>query len=266
MFHGSSYDSSSVSEISFGTPTTRRVLNILFDSDVSLLNNVARDSDFIKNKVSIGSRILRPRKNVKHLPRRSGGASCFDEPSFQNSTNGVDFDVIEYMHDRKVNKKFIVFTSNERKQYYEFTINSKSTNYHCVQCFAQNKRTTIKRTIHDNGSHTFEFNTDEHVCNPIDYLPENQSSLIVKSPNFKFIKLEVRRKMRPYLVVFDAVNKDMCYRFRFDSSQKLYVCLECKNQGYTVSARFIQHNGETSIELGRIQHICEPQKYIPQKL
>uniref|UniRef100_A0A914QHG5 Uncharacterized protein n=1 Tax=Panagrolaimus davidi TaxID=227884 RepID=A0A914QHG5_9BILA len=114
--------------------------------------------------------------------------------------------------------------------------------------------------------HTFEFNTDEHVCDPIDYLPENQSSLIVKSPDFKFIKREVHGKIKPLLIVFDAVNKDMCYKFGYDSYQRLFYCLKCKELGRAVSARFIQHNGETSIVLGRLQHICEPQKYIPENL
>uniref|UniRef100_A0A914QFH9 Uncharacterized protein n=1 Tax=Panagrolaimus davidi TaxID=227884 RepID=A0A914QFH9_9BILA len=83
-----------------------------------------------------------------------------------------------------------------------------------------------------------------------------------KSPDYKFTKRKVFGKLKPLLIVFNAVNKDMCYKFGYDSCHKFYTCLECKKRGHTVSARFIQHNGETTIELGRLQHICEPQKYI----
>uniref|UniRef100_A0A914P8U6 Uncharacterized protein n=1 Tax=Panagrolaimus davidi TaxID=227884 RepID=A0A914P8U6_9BILA len=263
--------------------TPKRTFNSS-EPSTSSAYSMRRRSNVNYKEVGIGSnRILRRKSNVspyvkpvprksnvfpsaKPLPKKSDGESCFDEPSPQNSTNDVDFDVIEYLHDGKVNKKIIVFASNERKQYYEFTFNSKTTNYHCVQCFAQNKRTTIGRTIHDNGSHTFEFNTDEHICDPIDYSPGNQSSLIVKSPNFKFTKREVYGKMKPLLIVFDPVDKDICYKFGYDSYPRLFLCSGCKKLGRTVNARFIQHSGETSIELGRLQHICEPQKYIPENL
>uniref|UniRef100_A0AC35G1G6 Uncharacterized protein n=1 Tax=Panagrolaimus sp. PS1159 TaxID=55785 RepID=A0AC35G1G6_9BILA len=190
--------------------------------------------------------------------------SHFDEPTPKNSPKNVDFDIVEYLHDEKFDKKLLVFSSNERKQCYEYVFVKTTINYYrCIKCFEQKKVIKIKTETHNDGSRTFDFNTEKHICEPIEYLPGNYQSLIIKSSNFKFVKHEFCGKTFPLLIIFDINDKNMCYRFGFDSYGKFYVCNGCTNRGLKFFARFIQHEEQTAVELCRFRHICKPRKYIP---
>jgi hypothetical protein len=193
--------------------------------------------------------------------------SLFDQqPSPQNSSD-VNFDIVEYSHNGKLDRKLLVFTSNDQQQCYEFLFNRIKCCYRCIKCLDQKKHTDIKATIHDDGSKTFDFSGEEHVCEPYYYVPESyESSLIIKSPNYLYTKRLNNGKMFRVLIIFADEEKNMCYQFGFDSFEKHFTCHRCKTRKRTVMARFIQHNGETSIELNSLQHICEPQKYIPDTL
>uniref|UniRef100_A0AC34F377 Uncharacterized protein n=1 Tax=Panagrolaimus sp. ES5 TaxID=591445 RepID=A0AC34F377_9BILA len=186
----------------------------------------------------------------------------FDVPSPQNSSADVYFDIVEYEHDGKMDRKLLVFTSSEQKQCYEFVFNRIKCCYRCIKCLAQKKHTEIKAIIHDDGSKTFDFNEEEHECYPIHYAPENYLSLIIKSPNYQITKSLKNGKMFRTLIIFADEEKNMCYQLGFDSYEKQFCCGRCKKLKKTILARFIQHNGETAVELNRLQHFCEPQKYI----
>uniref|UniRef100_A0A914QH87 Ubiquitin-like domain-containing protein n=1 Tax=Panagrolaimus davidi TaxID=227884 RepID=A0A914QH87_9BILA len=180
-----------------------------------------------------------------------------------NSSNDVDFDIVEYIKNEKLDKKLLVFTSNERKKCYEFMFVRSPSVFRCIKCLAQKKRTDIKVTIHKDSSKTYNFNTVEHVCEPIEYLSkDNEPSLIVKSPNFKFIKINSKGETVPLLIVFKSDDKSHCYRFEFDAFQKFYICIGCKKYRRMITARFIEHEGNTALELNHLQHLCHPQNYI----
>uniref|UniRef100_A0AC35F8I2 Uncharacterized protein n=1 Tax=Panagrolaimus sp. PS1159 TaxID=55785 RepID=A0AC35F8I2_9BILA len=136
--------------------------------------------------------------------------------------------------------------------------------YRCIKCIAQKKVIKIKTETHEDGSKTFDFNTEKHICEPIEYLPRNyQSSLILKSPNFKLVKRESRGQLHPLLIIFASDDRNMCYKFGFDLCHNMFFCYECKKQGRSFTARFIQYEGKTAVEFNRLEHICKTQKYIP---
>uniref|UniRef100_A0A914R3N6 Uncharacterized protein n=1 Tax=Panagrolaimus davidi TaxID=227884 RepID=A0A914R3N6_9BILA len=190
--------------------------------------------------------------------------SDFDEPTPKNSPENVDFDIVRYFNDGKSHKKLLVFASNERKQCYEYVfVKTPLSYYGCNKCFAQKKVIKIKTETHEDGSRTFDFDTDKHICEPIEYLPENYQSLIIDSSNFKFEKRPVKGKIHPLLIIFASDDKNMCYKFGFDTCHNMFFCYECKKQYRNFTARFIQYEEKTAIEVNRLEHICKPQKYIP---
>uniref|UniRef100_A0A914RAH0 Uncharacterized protein n=1 Tax=Panagrolaimus davidi TaxID=227884 RepID=A0A914RAH0_9BILA len=210
--------------------------------------------------------------NPSRLPIRNARKRSFNkisknihEPTPKNSLNDVIFDLVECTKNEIMDKKLLIFTSNEQKQCYEFIFVRKTCNFRCIKCLTKQMKTEIKVTNHDNGSRTYDFNIDgEHVCEPIEYLPKNYgSSLIIKSPNFKFEKRLVRGKIHPYLIIFNSGNRNMCYKFGFDCGSKAFHCLNCRLiHNISISARYIQHGGENAIELNRLQHVCRPMKYV----
>uniref|UniRef100_A0AC34GQX0 Uncharacterized protein n=1 Tax=Panagrolaimus sp. ES5 TaxID=591445 RepID=A0AC34GQX0_9BILA len=198
-------------------------------------------------------------------------SSSFVEPSPRNSSNDVLFDIVEDFHDGNLVKKLLVFTSTEKMHCYEYFYRYNcSTDYRCIKCLEQNYNSLIKATIYDDGSRTYNFDTvEDHVCQPISYAPENyRSSLIVKSPNFKFLQRKIRGMIKPLLIIFNSDDKNTCYKFRYEGARKQYVCSGCKDlHHFLLSARFIQHNQSNSIELGHSQHHrCQPKKFVPESL
>uniref|UniRef100_A0A914QL13 Uncharacterized protein n=1 Tax=Panagrolaimus davidi TaxID=227884 RepID=A0A914QL13_9BILA len=128
----------------------------------------------------------------------------------------------------------------------------------CIKCLEQKKEIILKTTITP-GCRNFDFNTDEHVCESIGYLPENYgSSLIIKAPNFKLLN----EKNPPSLIILNSGDKNLCYKFGYDNSQKVYYCNQCITRNMKLTARFIQHGGENAIEFNRLDHICQPKKCI----
>uniref|UniRef100_A0A914QDI0 Uncharacterized protein n=1 Tax=Panagrolaimus davidi TaxID=227884 RepID=A0A914QDI0_9BILA len=210
------------------------------------------------NKISNNKNYVKPTEDKKEqIPRKS---FCH-EPTPKNSSNDVVFDLVECTKNGKMDKKLLIFTTNEQKQCYEFAFRKHF--YRCIKCLAKQMQTEIKVIKHDNGSRIYDFNTVEHVCEPIEYLPENYgSSLIIKSPNFKFEKRLVRGKFHPLLIIFNSDDKSMCYKLGYDCNQKQFQCTNCKRNHTIIGARYIQHGGETSIELNRLQHVCRPIKYV----
>uniref|UniRef100_A0AC35EU45 Uncharacterized protein n=1 Tax=Panagrolaimus sp. PS1159 TaxID=55785 RepID=A0AC35EU45_9BILA len=154
--------------------------------------------------------------------------------------------------------KLLVFTSNARKQCYEFMFIQNSCFFRCIKCLEQ-KKDIILKTTRNLGCRNFDFNTSKHVCEPIVYLPKNYgSSLIIKAPNFKLLN----GRIHPSLIIFNSGDKNLCYKFRYDNSQIVYYCSQCMKQSMKLTARFIQHGGENAIELNRLNHLCQPKKYI----
>uniref|UniRef100_A0A914QXP0 Uncharacterized protein n=1 Tax=Panagrolaimus davidi TaxID=227884 RepID=A0A914QXP0_9BILA len=192
--------------------------------------------------------------------------TCIDEPTPENSSNYIIFDFVEFLRHGKPRKKLLIFTSPERTHCYEFLSHRTSRKYRCLKCLDQEQDTVIYATIHFNESKTYDFNIDEeHVCEPIEYLPENyQTSLIIKSPNFEFVKHERNGKMHPFLIIFDSGDRNMCYKFGFVCKNKIFYCIDCRHHhNIFITARYIQHGGENAIEFNRLDHLCQPKRYTP---
>uniref|UniRef100_A0AC34F6Q4 Uncharacterized protein n=1 Tax=Panagrolaimus sp. ES5 TaxID=591445 RepID=A0AC34F6Q4_9BILA len=207
------------------------------------------------------------KENDEILPKKSALSSII-EPFPKNSSADVMYDIVEYFQDGEMHKKILVFTSAERKKCYEYFYRNNKSHWRCIKCSALKKSTVINGTIHGDGSKTFDFNrAEEHICEPIDFLIENyHSSLIVKSPNFEFLQRDLYGKMKTLLVIYDSNDKNISCKFVFDSYHKHYYCFECKKQGLTDSARFIQHNGVNAIELANSQRRCKLKDCAPQTL
>uniref|UniRef100_A0A914PTE3 Uncharacterized protein n=1 Tax=Panagrolaimus davidi TaxID=227884 RepID=A0A914PTE3_9BILA len=191
--------------------------------------------------------------------------TCIDEPTPENSSNNIIFDFVEFLHNGKPEKKLLIFTSPERTHCYEFVSLHTAIKYRCLQCLAQEQDTVVKATMRFDGSKTYDFNIDEHVCEPIEYLPENyQTSLIIKAPNFEFVKHEKNGKMHPYLIIFDSGDRNMCYKFGFVCKNKIFYCIDCRHHhNIFITARYIQHGGENAVEFNRLDHLCQPKRYTP---
>uniref|UniRef100_A0A914Y9Y1 Uncharacterized protein n=1 Tax=Panagrolaimus superbus TaxID=310955 RepID=A0A914Y9Y1_9BILA len=252
-------------------------LNILTDT---LLIVAVEKNETCLNESRIGHYSMRKRSlnNISYkesddesdesLPKKSKSSAFVKQPSAENSSIDVVFDIVADIIDGKVVKKLLIFSSNERKQCYEFVFYRGSRVYRCIGCSARQKSNVVKVVIHDDGSKTFEFNTiKKHICQPLDYLPENyRSSLILKSSNFELFHRPIRGTIRPVLIIFDPDNRNNFYKFYFDSSSKCFCCSDCRKEGTLFSARFIQHNGIKTLEFGFSQHRCQPKKNISQEL
>uniref|UniRef100_A0AC34FRR9 Uncharacterized protein n=1 Tax=Panagrolaimus sp. ES5 TaxID=591445 RepID=A0AC34FRR9_9BILA len=180
-----------------------------------------------------------------------------NEPLPKNSSNDVVFDIVEYGVIGNLQKKLLIFTSNERNQCYEYLPCTRtSKEYQC----SKHPESIIIATIHDDGSKTFNFETiKEHVCQPIQYLPENYyKSLIVKSPNFKLFNRKSNRGWNPSLFIKVSDAGNFFYKFGFEKQSKQYYCYGCKLLK-KLTARFIQLNGCNAIELGHSHHRCKPE-------
>uniref|UniRef100_A0A914QVZ4 Uncharacterized protein n=1 Tax=Panagrolaimus davidi TaxID=227884 RepID=A0A914QVZ4_9BILA len=214
-----------------------------------------------RKKLKVSRKPSRKASNVSSLTVASSSTpyvSVIDEPLPQNTPENAIFDIVEYIQDGKLDKKLLVFTTNEQKQCYEFMFIRNTCNFRCIKCFEQNKDIILKTTKKP-GCRSFDFYTSKHVCKSIDYLPENYgSSLIIKAPNFKLLN----GRIHPSLIIFNSGDKNFCYKFRYDNSLKVYYCNQCIKLNMKLTARFIQHGGENAIELNRLNHLCKPKKCI----
>uniref|UniRef100_A0AC34FUZ2 Uncharacterized protein n=1 Tax=Panagrolaimus sp. ES5 TaxID=591445 RepID=A0AC34FUZ2_9BILA len=185
----------------------------------------------------------------------------------KNSADDVLFDIVECFVDGSKKKKLLIFTTNERKRCYEYV--ASNNDYQCIH----HPESKIKATINDDASKSYNFDAlKEHVCQPTDYSPQNyQTSLIVQSPNFKLFQRLNRGSWHPVIFVVYPTDKSLCYKYSFNVSNRVYRCIGCSNRVYRcigcrynnklLSARFIQLNGNTAIELGQSEHQCEPENF-----
>uniref|UniRef100_A0A914Q4E8 Uncharacterized protein n=1 Tax=Panagrolaimus davidi TaxID=227884 RepID=A0A914Q4E8_9BILA len=138
----------------------------------------------------------------------------------------------------------------------------------------------------ENRKEYFVHDPSKHVCKPVkissfetpkferlerkDIVFEGKSktkslkidkSRILKLPNFEF-RPSRNGKPEGTLVIFDSKDKSTIYEYYYYTSQKIFICLNCKNKNRHVSAKIHvdEKNGEKFIELSKNEHICEPKK------
>uniref|UniRef100_A0A914QX76 Uncharacterized protein n=1 Tax=Panagrolaimus davidi TaxID=227884 RepID=A0A914QX76_9BILA len=52
----------------------------------------------------------------------------------------------------------------------------------------------------------------------------------------------------------------MIYEYNYHTSQKIFICSNCKNRRVTAKIHVDEKNGEKFIEISKNEHICEPKK------
>lgn len=72
--------------------------------------------------------------------------------------------------------RLLIFTSEERTHCYEFFYDQTNDVYYCNKCKAKHSRTSLRVDVDDSEKVNFKFGKNEHICQPIEYLPENYKS------------------------------------------------------------------------------------------
>uniref|UniRef100_A0A914PHZ1 Uncharacterized protein n=1 Tax=Panagrolaimus davidi TaxID=227884 RepID=A0A914PHZ1_9BILA len=175
-----------------------------------------------------------------------------------NSLNPVTFDIVKYRENGTFNKRLLLFTSNERKQCYEYYSLHSRSSYRCIECKKERNFVDIKYSVNDEGRKTFHFNTPQHhICEPFDYSPTNYGpSLIVKSPNFMLTEHKYNGRFFPKVIILDENDKNFKAELQYSKPMKVYYCFRCRKQKTNFTARIIDFEGNDAIEIGCSKHVC----------
>uniref|UniRef100_A0A914P3A2 Uncharacterized protein n=1 Tax=Panagrolaimus davidi TaxID=227884 RepID=A0A914P3A2_9BILA len=149
-----------------------------------------------------------------------------------------------------------IYTTPDKKLCYKYTL-QKQNQFLCYHCKKRNA--AAKLCQDENGEDYIELNNVEHNCKAKEY----SNSKIINLPNFKIIQNDDNKK---FLFVFDQNDNSRCYTFCYQFSRESFMCKSCLNKKRKVSAKLRQYeNGEEYIEIMYNNHICEPEKYEPEK-
>uniref|UniRef100_A0A914P562 Uncharacterized protein n=1 Tax=Panagrolaimus davidi TaxID=227884 RepID=A0A914P562_9BILA len=182
-------------------------------------------------------------KPVKYQP---------EPPKFRN------FLVFENESERK-GTKLIVFTSEERKEYYEYSLWKGQKYFHCLGCYPM-KSTIAKLFKDENGEDFIEFGKIEHVCNAKIFDSEKFGDNI-RIHDYQYEMLpNCKGETDTKIIIFKSENYSLGYDYVPD---KFFCCLKCRSLKKYVIAKFVKkENGEKFLELSRNEHACEPHNFL----
>uniref|UniRef100_A0A914XXK3 Uncharacterized protein n=1 Tax=Panagrolaimus superbus TaxID=310955 RepID=A0A914XXK3_9BILA len=178
-----------------------------------------------------------------------------------SSLDSLNYEVCEFTEGGKLRKRLLVFTSSDRKKCYQYSYSSGHNNYHCRKCDPRRHYVCATFVVDDMGIKELTFGRNQHLCKPIDYVPENyKSPEIIKFPAFKIVEKLSKKRMVKRLIIF--ADKGKCYEYSLND-KGIFHCLACIILKRYVSAKLIKDsdNGDY-LELNRAKHICKPKKYI----
>uniref|UniRef100_A0AC34FI66 Uncharacterized protein n=1 Tax=Panagrolaimus sp. ES5 TaxID=591445 RepID=A0AC34FI66_9BILA len=158
-------------------------------------------------------------------------------------------------------QKIVIFHSDDRNLFWEFPIMNKS--FRCRQCKLQNHDVIVKLNTKKDGEKYVILGNQQHICEPIMFEAEK----IIESPNFLLINKNDAIS-NTILLIFTSPSKDLCYKYVYQKNIKRFQCFFCfgKNRSY-VSAKICQKlDGTEYVQMGNKDHICDPQKYVPENV
>uniref|UniRef100_A0AC34G3L0 Uncharacterized protein n=1 Tax=Panagrolaimus sp. ES5 TaxID=591445 RepID=A0AC34G3L0_9BILA len=157
----------------------------------------------------------------------------------------------------------VVFTNEEKSECYEYTWNEKNKYFICWPCKIKHKVSVYARSIkNDENQKCIELGPTAHKCAPINFVPEDLKSKIVKESDFMLYETVLNRRKLQRLFIFDQTNKNYGFNYSYAKHIKKYWCIACRSKTKLVTAKVFQNeNGQNYVELGNLNHVCKAVKY-----
>uniref|UniRef100_A0A914QNK3 Uncharacterized protein n=1 Tax=Panagrolaimus davidi TaxID=227884 RepID=A0A914QNK3_9BILA len=167
-----------------------------------------------------------------------------------------NFKIVEFLRNGSRTKRLLMFTSAEKKHCYEFYHNLLRNSFSCKSCSQLKHQMSMKIISENDGNTEFKSFGKQHICQPIEYLPENyknESPLkVVYKPNFSIT--EGKRT----LTVTNPSKPDESFVYSYSASRNFFYCGGCISLHKHVQAKHRRdENGEEYIELSNAEHICK---------
>uniref|UniRef100_A0AC35FJ06 Uncharacterized protein n=2 Tax=Panagrolaimus sp. PS1159 TaxID=55785 RepID=A0AC35FJ06_9BILA len=204
-----------------------------------------------------------------------------------NILDNSNFEFFEFIKNGTLTKRLIQFTSPKKTHCFEYYYHRSNDNYYCKNCFRQ-RSVSIKVFTDSSGKMEFKSNNNHHICQPIEYVPDNYKSIVkeeaieennkpveqisihsrgkltdnlLKTSNYEIVeKTELFGK---HLFLFTSVEKKFCYEFHYNRFKNNYYCIRCARQKQTTTLRVITENdGIIEYKTFQNRHICEPIEYL----
>uniref|UniRef100_A0A914QZ10 Uncharacterized protein n=1 Tax=Panagrolaimus davidi TaxID=227884 RepID=A0A914QZ10_9BILA len=157
----------------------------------------------------------------------------------------------------------IIFNPNDRTQCHEFRWRNNINLFSCIGCDRTVK--IINTGMKNEYAEMVQLN---HECKFRQYNPQKYFIFqsFVLPPNFEIHTEMKGERERKILIVFDQNDKTKCYKYHFRPSDGIFKCNKCDFKRVSVYAKLRQNaDGENYIVLSNVQHVCELEKYVPQK-
>lgn len=74
-------------------------------------------------------------------------------------------------------KRLLLFSSPEKSHCYEFYYNQFKDSYACKECNAEKRTVSVKVVKSDDGTEEIKFGQGQHICQPIEYLPDKYQEM-----------------------------------------------------------------------------------------
>uniref|UniRef100_A0AC34F7B3 Uncharacterized protein n=1 Tax=Panagrolaimus sp. ES5 TaxID=591445 RepID=A0AC34F7B3_9BILA len=186
---------------------------------------------------------------------------------------GEIFDASNFMvffqNDASKLTKIILFTSPSKEYCYEFTWHETAKHFYCYpcKCSAIKKHITGKLIKNDDGTEYFRISTkNEHSCTPKKFDLEKYQPKTIPESRFE-LGSNLRGKPNSKLYLFTSEKKEFFYEY-YSTRPNHFICLQCImiDKSLYVKAKMEENEkGEKFLALDSKEHICEPQKYEPEK-
>uniref|UniRef100_A0AC35F5A9 Uncharacterized protein n=1 Tax=Panagrolaimus sp. PS1159 TaxID=55785 RepID=A0AC35F5A9_9BILA len=153
----------------------------------------------------------------------------------------------------KGKRHLFLFDKNNMDLCYNYFFINSAKSFMCQRCNLKRHSVTAKERQMENGEVYLELGENEHICKPEKYKSEDEyPKEKIYEPNFKIINDGKK------LMVFDSLNKQLCYEYKYRNCVEKFVCVQCDKRKKRVTAKLSKNEmGEDYIELGPIQHICQ---------
>uniref|UniRef100_A0A914XUE0 Uncharacterized protein n=1 Tax=Panagrolaimus superbus TaxID=310955 RepID=A0A914XUE0_9BILA len=174
-----------------------------------------------------------------------------EPPKFRN------FLVFENDSERR-GTKLIVFTSEVRNEYFEYSLWKGQKYFHCLGCYPM--KSTIAKLFEDEKGEKFvEFGKIEHVCNPKVY-DSDKFGDNMRVPDYQYeILPNAKAEPDARIILFNPDNYSLGYDYVPD---KFFCCLKCRSlKKYTIAKLIKKENGERYLELSKNEHVCGSQNF-----
>ena len=175
--------------------------------------------------------------------------------------------IVNVQYGFKMIKKVIVFTRDDPKLCYEYSLyTSVNQTYCCQRCKLQGIRVKLQLFENTADGDYVKLSSTSHRCEPQIYDPSKYAEIVNKTIPKKLTNYEFNTftkadgsKIRN-LTIIDFKNKNVCYTLNYDTTKRLYRCYKCKMLSKNVSVKLYRNEAnELCFKYGKNGHVCLPQ-------